>query len=182
MRRALLLGVVGVALTAGLGLVLALPAAPAPSAGPRITRLFIPAIKDTCRSEAELPPEADLGYTFTKAGALVTLDQNGSLTGIPSYQLYVLNLCLARYPIAPPADPPKDRYSRNLLYDYYGGSLKPCLESRVGDLPPLPSRADFLVRLYPWDPYRVIAPGRPLGELLSLERQCPALPPYLVPD
>ena len=72
-------------------------------------------------------------------------------------------------------------YNRNLLYDYYNGVLKACLESRVGtdELPPIPTRADFVVRLYVWDPYRALAPGRTLEELLQLIAECPERPPYL---
>jgi hypothetical protein len=184
MRRALLLGAVGLVLAAATGLAIALPAAPAPQQNqPRITRLFIPAIKEACLGEAGLPPDYDLGYTFTEEGALVTLDRDGSVTGLPSYVLYVLNGCLAQYPVHPPEQLPTDRYSRNLLYEYFGGSLKPCLEARVSDdLPAMPSRSNFVVRLYLWDPYKGLAPGRSLNELLNLESQCPALPRYLVPD
>ena len=182
MRRALLLGAVGFMLAAGVGLALALPGPAPEQVKPRITRLFIPAIKVACLGEAGLEPDFDLGYTFTEEGALVTLDRDGSVTGLPSYQLYVLNGCLAKYPVHPPEQLPDDRYSRNLIYDYFSGMLKPCLQSRVGELPPLPTRSDFVVRLYLWDPYKAIAPGRSLSELLSLETQCPALPRYLVAD
>ncbi|MCU1417321.1 MAG: hypothetical protein JWP32_1495 [Schumannella sp.] len=183
MRRALVLGAASFLLAAAVGLALAVPDSAVPGgAEPRITRLFIPAIKATCLAEAGLSGDVDIGYTFTDDGALVTLDRNGTVSGIPSYQLYVLNGCLARYPVHPPEELPRDHYSRNLLYDYFGGVLKPCLESHVTGLPELPTRADFVERLYPWDPYRSIARGRSLNELLTLELECPALPRYLVPD
>lgn len=183
MRRALVLGAVGLVLTAALGVALALTPLPAAQpAAPRITRLFIPAIKESCIGQAGLPPDTDLGFTFTPEGALVTLDHDGSITGLPAYTLYVLNGCLAKYPIHPPEQLPDDRYSRNLIYDYFSLKLKPCLESRVGELPPIPSRSKFVVQLYVWEPYKTVAPGRSLTELLSLESQCPALPRYLVPD
>ena len=182
MRRVLWLGAAGVVLVAGFVLALVLPAAPpVPVGEPHITRVFIPAIKVACTERAGLLG-ADLGYRFDDDGALRTIDPgDGSITGLPAEKLAVLNDCLADYPIEPPQELPRDPYSRNLLYDYFSGVLKECLESRVGadELPPVPSRADFVVRLYIWDPYRVLAPGRALDELLQLNAECPERPPYL---
>lgn len=180
MRRALLLGAAVLVVVAGTVLALVLPSAPSGAvADPRITRIFIPAIKVTCIDRAGLRG-ADIGYGFDDYGALHTLDPgDGSLTGLPPEKLAVLNDCLAQYPIEPPQELPRDPYSRNLLYDYFSGVLKGCLESRVGTLPPIPSRADFVVRLYIWDPYRAIAPGLTLDELLQLSAECPERPPYL---
>ena len=42
----------------------------------------------------------------------------------------MLNECLAQYPIEPIEEVPRDAYSRNLLYDYFSGVHKGCLESR----------------------------------------------------
>ena len=180
MRRALLLGAAALAVVAGVVLALVLPAAPSvPLAAPHITRVFIPAIKEACIAHAGLLG-ADVGYTFDDAGALHTIDPgDGSVTGLPPERLTVLNECLAQYPVEPTQLLPQDPYTRNLLYDYYSGSLKGCLETRVGAVPPLPSRADFVVRLYVWDPYRVLAPGRTLDELLDLITECPERPAYL---
>jgi hypothetical protein len=180
MRRALLLGAAALAVVAGTVLAVVLPAAPSvPLAAPHITRVFIPAIKEACIAHAGLVG-ADVGYGFDDTGALHTIDPgDGSVTGLPVDRLTVLNDCLSKYPIEPTQKLPQDPYSRNLLYDYFTGSLKGCLETRVGEVPPLPSRADFVVRLYVWDPYRVLAPGRTLDELLELITACPERPPYL---
>jgi len=181
MRRVLLLGAAALVVVAGTVLALVLPATPsAPLGPPHITRVFIPAIKETCLARAGLLG-ADIGYRFDDAGALQSLDPgDGSVTGLPVEKLTVLNDCLADYPIDPPQQLPRDKYSRNLLYDYFSGVLKACLESRVDtELPPLPTRADFVVRLYVWDPYRTLAPGRTLDELLELITHCPERPPYL---
>ncbi len=181
MRRVLLLGVAALVVVAGTVLALVLPAAPsAPPGTPQITRVFIPAIKAACTERAGLLG-ADIGYRFDDTGALHSLDPgDGSVTGLPVEKLTVLNDCLAQYPIETP-QLPRDKYNRNVLYDYYSGVLEACLKSRVGSdaLPPLPTRADFVVRLYVWDPYRVLAPGRNLDELLQLVTECPERPPYL---
>ena len=178
----LLLGATALVVVAGTVIALVLTAAPSSSGGaPYITRTFIPAIKETCTAEAGLLG-ADIGYRFDGDGALHTLDPgDGSVTGLPVEKLTVLNECLAQYPIEPPQQLPRGPYNRNLLYDYYNGVLKPCLETRVppDELPPIPTRADFVVRLYVWDPYRVLAPGRTLDELLQLSAECPERPPYL---
>jgi hypothetical protein len=181
MRRLLVIGVAVLAVVAAIILAVVLPTVPSgASAEPRITRLFIPSIKSACIEQAGLLG-ADIGYQFTDDGALHSLDPgDGSVTGLPPEKLRALNDCLAQYPIEPPADLPRDKYSRNLLYDYFSGVLKGCLESRVGDLPPIPSRADFVVRLYVWDPYRFLAPGRTLDELLQLSAACPSVPDYMV--
>jgi hypothetical protein len=182
MRRVLLLGVTALAVVAGTVLALTLTAGQSsPADPPHITRVFIPAIKETCTAEAGLLG-ADIGYRFDDDGALRTIDPgDGSVTGLPPEKLAALNECLAGYPIEPAQPLPRGPYNRNLLYDYYSGVLKACLESRVGpeDLPPIPSRADFVVRLYQWDPYRALAPGRSLEELLGLIAECPERPPYL---
>ena len=182
MRRVLLLGAIALAVVAGTVLVVTLTAAPSSPAGPPlITRVFIPAIKETCTTSAGLLG-ADIGYRFDENGALQTLDPgDGSVTGLPAEKLAALNECLAGYPVQPPQQLPRGPYNRNLLYDYYSGVLKTCLESRVGadDLPSIPTRADFVVRLYAWDPYRALAPGRALDELLQLIAECPERPPYL---
>lgn len=158
----------------------ALPSAPAPADAPaHITRLFMPAIKAECRLRAGIPDDVRIGYRFTRAGALITIDRTGAFTGLDIATLRAFNSCLARYPIQPAAELPRDRYGRHLLYDYYLLGLRPCLAARTGDVPPLPSRSDFVVRLYQWDPYRRIALRHPLAELLALEAACPALPPYL---
>ena len=182
MRRALLLGAAVLVVVAGIVLAIVLPGVPSGSdSAPHITRVFIPAIKESCVAHAGLVG-GDIGYTFDDAGALRTIDPgDGSITGLPEERLAVLNDCLARYPIEPNQLLPRDPYRRNLLYDYFSGTLKACLESRVGTdpLPALPSRADFVVRLYVWDPYRYLAPGRTLDELLALITECPERPPYL---
>lgn len=181
MRRARLLG--AAALGAVALVLLATFGQGAPSDAvqqPQITRLFIPAIKLACLERAGLEGRGrDLGYVFTPDGALHTLDTgDGSVAGLPRQRLLTLNNCLAEYPIETQIAP-RDQYTRNVLYDYNVNVLKPCLEARVDELPPLPSRADFVVRLYVWDPYRALAPGRELGELLELSATCPALPGYL---
>jgi hypothetical protein len=182
MRRALLLGAAVLVVVAGIVLAVVLPTVPSGANGePHITRLFIPAIKEACVQQAGLLG-ADIGYDFTDEGALHSLDPgDGTLSGLPADKLAVLNECLALYPIDPIQELPRDPYSRNLLYDYFSGVLKACLVSRVGEeeLPPVPSRADFVVRLYVWDPYRALAPGRSLDELLQLSAECPERPPYL---
>lgn len=158
-----------------------LPVATQGDAEPRITRLFIPAIKADCRERAQVPPDAVLGYTFSETGAVVTIDRDGSLTGVEPGVLRALNACMAQYPIQPAVDPPQDHYHRNLLYDYYVTDLRPCLADRVTELPELPSRADFVVRLYGWQPYRILARTLPLAQLLEYERNCPELPRWMVP-
>ncbi len=182
MRRVLLVGAIAVAVVAGAVLALTLKAAPSPTAGPsHITRTFIPAIKVACTGRAGLLG-ADIGYRFDDTGALRTIDPgDGSVTGLPAEKLAALNDCLAGYPVEPPQPLPRGPYNRNLLYDYYSDVLKPCLEARVGqdDLPPFPTRADFVVRLYAWDPYRTVAPGRTIDELLELIAECPDRPVYL---
>ena len=86
-------------------------------------------------------------------------------------------------PIEPARDIPQDHYTRNLLYDYDATVLKPCLEHVLGEqLAPLPSRADFVERLYGWNPYPALAHRLTLSELLALDAQCPPIPPYLEPD
>ncbi|HWM34733.1 MAG TPA: hypothetical protein VNR36_10890 [Pseudolysinimonas sp.] len=154
---------------------------PVPIAGgePRITRLFIPAIKAECRQRAGVQESADIGYTFTPDGALTTIDRSGALTGIDSARLARFNSCLARYPIEPIRAVPQDHYTRNLLYDYDVDVLAPCLAARVDALPPIPARSDFVVRLFSWDPFRALALRHPLDELLQLARACPAIPPFL---
>jgi hypothetical protein len=189
MRRGLLLaGVVALAVAAMTTLALALPPLlPSPVAAtgdPHITRLFIPAIKDDCRVRAGIADaEARLiGYTFTADGALVTIDQDGSLTGIHPDLLETFNACMALYPVEPIQEIPRDHYTRNLLYDYITGILQPCLADRFTNLPEMPTRADFVERLYAWDPYRMLAPRLNLQELMELSVACPELPPYLVAD
>jgi hypothetical protein len=180
MRRALPLVVAIAVVAASAWFALALPPPGAGDAGePRITRLFIPAIKAECRDRAGVEAAADIGYTFTAAGALATIDRDGSFTGIDPVRLAGLNACLALYPIEPSTGAPHDHYSRNLLYDYLTGVLEPCLSARVGGLPPLPARADFVVRLYGWDPFRTLAADHPLEELLALAAACPPIPRYL---
>jgi hypothetical protein len=183
MRRAVLLGAAAVVVAAAGATAILLPAPTAPAGdGPHITRLFIPAIKTDCRERSGIPDEGAerIGYTFTSTGALTTVDRDGRLTGIDAARLARFNECLAQYPIEPIQLTPHDHYSRNLLYDYFTNVLRPCLTARVSDeLPPIPSRADFVVRLFNWDPYRVLAPGRQLHVLLDLATECPALPPYL---
>jgi hypothetical protein len=185
MRRALLLGAaVLVIVAAGVSAAVLTQPPTAEGAAPRITRLFIPAIKADCRERAGIPDEGAqrIGYTFTTEGALITIDRDGRLTGIDAGRLITFNTCLAQYPIEPINLAPHDHYSRNLLFDYFSNTLKPCLTTHVDDeLPPLPTRADFVVRLFNWDPYRYLAPGRDLGELLTLATECPALPAYLTP-
>jgi hypothetical protein len=181
MRRVLLISTAVVLAVAGVVLAVVLPGARSGAVGePHITRTFIPAIKTACIDEAGLLG-ADIGYVFTDAGALHSVDPgDGSVTGLPPEKLTVLNECLARYPIEPIQEILRGPYNRNLLYDYVSGVLKGCLESRgVTDLPPIPSRADFVVRLYAWDPYRVMAPGKTLDELLRLSAECPERPPNL---
>ena len=136
MRRALLLGAAVLVVVAGVILALVLPSAPSSADGePRITRIFIPDIKQTCLARAGLVGE-DLGYGFTDEGALHTLDPgDGSVTGLPVDQLAELNVCLARYPIEPIREVPRDPYSRNLLYDYISGVQKGCLETRGYEVP-----------------------------------------------
>ena len=181
MRRALLLGAAVLAVVAVIALAVVLPGARSGAIGePHITRLFIPAIKTACIENAGLLG-ADIGYVFTDEGALRTVDPgDGSVTGLSSEKLTALNDCLAQYPIEPIQESPRDPYSRNLLYDYVSGVLKGCLESRgVAGLPPIPSRADFVVRLYVWDPYRDMARRMSLEQLILLSSECPERPPYL---
>jgi hypothetical protein len=185
MRRALLLGAVGLVLAAAAGYAFTTPfwpAAQASQAEPHITRLFIPAIKEDCRARAGIDDQDArfIGYTFTAAGALETIDRDGSLTGIDRDRLITFNACLSGYPIEPIQETPRNHYSRNLLYDYITTTLRPCLADRFDDLPPLPSRADFVVRLYVWDPYRYLAPRLNLQQLIDLSASCPEVPPYLV--
>ena len=60
----LLLGAAVLVVVAGIVLAVVLPAVPsAPTSAPHITRLFIPAIKETCIAQAGLLG-ADIGYTF----------------------------------------------------------------------------------------------------------------------
>lgn len=181
MRRALLLGAAVIVVAAGTVMALVMSHAPPAATGePRITRVFIPDIKETCIGRAGLTGE-DLGFGFTDEGALHTLDPgDGSVTGLPVQQLAELNVCLARYPIEPNSEAPRDPYGRNLLYDYFSGVQKACLESRVEGVPGLPTRADFVVRLYQWDPFRVLAPELDLDQLLQLSAECPERPEYMV--
>ncbi|MEO8263021.1 MAG: hypothetical protein ABI566_10675 [Pseudolysinimonas sp.] len=183
MRRALLLVAAGLALAVGAVLAFVLPPSPSGTAGePHITRVFIPAVKSECLDRAGIARSLQtIGFTFTEAGALRTIDTDGSLTGIEPDRLEAFNACLAEYPIQPDFESPHDHYSRNLLYDYFADVLQPCLSSRVGPgiLPPMPRRSDFVVRLYGWDPYRSLAPTRDLGELLELSAACPDRPVYL---
>lgn len=183
MRRAVVLGVTTAVVVAVGALAFVLP--PAPEAAPdrpHITRMFIPAIKVDCQRRANIANDvaAQVGYTFAPNGALRTIDQDGTLTGIDAGRLIRFNTCLARYPIEPIWLPPHDHYSRNLLYDYYSSTLQPCLAGKVTkQLPPLPTRADFVVRLYAWDPYRILVPDFDLDQLLVLATACPPLPVYL---
>jgi hypothetical protein len=181
MRRALVLGAVGVLLTAGVALALMLPGpVPAEASAPRITRLFIPAIKTACQLDTLGPTDQQIGYTFSGANALTTIDQDGSLTGIPAPTLHRLNACLAQYPIQATRELPHDHYSRNLLYDYDQGVLKPCLEAALDrTMPDLPARSDFVTRLYLWEPYTTLARQLDLDHLLTLTAECPPVPAYL---
>ena len=183
MRRALPLVAAGLLVAAGAALAFVLPSAPSQADGePRITRVFIPAVKSACLDRAGIARSLQtIGFTFTAEGALRTIDVDGSLTGIEPDRLAAFNDCLAEYPIDPDPATPQDHYSRNLLYDYFADVLEPCLSSRVGPgiLPPMPRRSDFVVRLYGWDPYRALAPTRELGELLELSAACPDRPAYL---
>jgi hypothetical protein len=182
MRRALPLVVAIALVVASAWFALTLPP---PGAGgsvePRVMRVFIPAIKTECRDRAGIESGADIGYTFTTEGALATIDRDGRFTGVDPVQLAALNACLGLYPIKPIAWVPRDHYTRNLLYDYQAGVLQPCLSARADGLPPLPARADFVVRLYRWDPFRTLAAEHPLDELLALSAACPEFPPYLDP-
>lgn len=182
MRRSLLLGAAALTVAAA-GVVAAMVPTPhtGSSGDAHITRLFMPAIKADCRERAGVPPTTAVGYVFTAVGALVTIDHDGALTGLDAGILATLNACLAQYPILPSLEPPRDHYSRNLLYDYFSGVLRPCLAGRVDPetLPPLPSRADFVVRLANWDPYRFLAGGRTLAQLIELSTACPERPSYL---
>lgn len=185
MRRLLFVGAAALAVAA-LTVAALGQAAPAITIGgtPHITRVFIPAIKEACTGRSGLLG-ADLGYRFDDAGALQTIDPgDGSVTGLPVTKLAALNACLRAYPVEAPELPPRDAYTRNLLYDYFSAVLRACLASRVDPqaLPPMPTRADFIVRLYSWDPYRVLAPGRTLDDLLMLYAACPERPAYLEPD
>ena len=185
MRRALVLGAATAMVAVAGMLAVALPGSPASEPrAPHITRLFIPAIKAECRLQTKIPDgkAPDIGYTFLPSGALTTIDRDGEFTGIESGRLEAFNRCLAQYPIEPIRPIPHDHYSRNLLYDYFSTSLQPCLAGSFDDLPRLPSRADFVVRIYQWDPYRALARRLKLDELLQLEAECPALPQYLAAD
>ena len=173
-------GLAVVILLAGL-IAFVLPVATQQDAQPRITRLFIPAIKEDCRLRARVPADAVLGYTFSDTGAVETIDHDGSLTGVEPDVLRALNECMAQYPIQPTVQLPQDHYHRNLLYDYYLTDLRPCLAERIADLPELPSRADFVVRLFGWEPYRILARTLPLAQLLDYESACPELPGWLAP-
>jgi hypothetical protein len=181
MRRALVLGAVGVLLAAGVALALLIAPQPTAQASPaHITRLFIPAIKTACLLDTLGPTDERIGFTFTEDNALTTIDQDGSLTGIPAPTLHRLNACLAQYPIEPTRELPHDHYSRNLLYDYDQRVLKPCLETALGrELPDLPDRSDFVVRLYVWEPYSALSRQLALPDLLALTAECPAVPAYL---
>jgi hypothetical protein len=185
MRRApLLLGAAGIVLGAGVALALlaTAPPPPAPSA-PHITRVYIPLIKQACGQEVLGVTALQIGYTFTDDNALATIDRDGALTGLSPDDLARLNACLARYPIEPTREVPQDHYARNLIYDYDERLLRPCLEHVLGEhLPPLPSRADFVERLYAWNPYPALAHRLDLEQLLALDAQCPPIPPYLLPD
>ena len=134
MRRAVLLGVATAVVAAVGAFAVAAPAPPVVPVEPHITRLFIPAIKAACLDRVGLPVDADLGYTFGEAGNLVTIDHDGHLTGLSAYALYVLNSCLARYPIEPTVEVPQDRYTRNLFYDYLDDLLE--LATACPALPP----------------------------------------------
>ena len=96
MRRALLLGAAVLVVVAGIVLAVVLPGVPSGSdSAPHITRVFIPAIKESCVAHAGLVG-GDIGYTFDDAGALHTIDPvDGSVTGLPEQRLAVLNDCLA---------------------------------------------------------------------------------------
>jgi hypothetical protein len=185
MRRALLPGAAALVVAAVSGL-LVIHHTPVlvPDDEPRITRLFIPAIKTDCRVRAGISDEHArfIGYTFTGTGALTTIDRDGSLTGIHPDSLDTFNVCLSQYPIEPIRQTSRDHYSRNVLYDYVTGVLQPCLAARFDDLPPVPTRADFVERLYVWDPYRRLAPQLTLPQLIDVSAACPEVPPYLVAD
>jgi hypothetical protein len=176
-RILLIGGLVVVAVVSAL-VAFVLPVAGGGADEPRITRIFIPAIKEDCRQRALVPADAVLGYTFDADLAVQTIDHDGSLTGVEPDVLRALNECLAQYPIQPTIELPRDHYGRNLLYDYYVTDLRPCLADRVSDLPPMPSRADFVVRLYAWDPFRTLARTLPLAQLLEYETDCPELPAW----
>jgi hypothetical protein len=181
MRRASVLGAAGIVLAVGIALALVLPGqAPSPPGTAHITRLYIPLIKDACTEEVLGATGVQIGYRFTADNALATIDEDGSLTGIAPGELALLNACLARYPIERTPETPQDHYTRNLLYDYEASVLKPCLEHALGEeLAPLPSRADFVERLYSWNPYPALVHRLTLSELLALDAQCPPIPPYL---
>lgn len=185
MRRALLLGAAGVVLAVGVTLaLLLLPGrGPVPAGAVHITRIYIPLIKNACTEEVLGVTDLQIGYRFTADNALTTIDGDGTLTGIAPRDLALLNACLARYPIEPAREIPQDHYTRNLLFDYAASVLKPCLEHTLGEhLAPLPSRADFVERLYSWNPYPALAHRLTLSELLALDAQCPPIPPYLEQD
>ena len=176
-RLLLIGGLVVVAVVSAL-IAFVLPVADGGTHAPRITRIFIPAIKEDCRQRALVPADAVLGYTFDDSGAVQTIDHDGSLTGVEPDVLEALNECLAQYPIQPTIELPRDHYTRNLLFDYYVTDLRPCLAERVSELPEMPSRADFVVRLYAWEPYRTLARTLPLAQLLEYEAACPELPAW----
>jgi hypothetical protein len=185
MRRAPVLGAAGLVLAVGvIALVAVLSGrSPAQLGTVHITRLYIPLIKAACTEEVLGVTGLSIGYRFTPDNALTTIDVDGSLTGIAPADLARLNACLARYPIEPAREIPQDHYTRNLLYDYDAAVLKPCLEHALDEqLAPLPRRADFVERLYGWNPYPALAHRLTLSELLALDAQCPPIPPYLEQD
>ena len=181
MRRVLLLGAIALAVVASTVLVLVLTAAPSSPVGPpHITRVFIPAIKETCTARPACSAPTS-GTASTRTAPCRRSTRGRERHGPSAREAGRPQRVPGRYPIEPPQQLPRGPYNRNLLYDYYNGVLKACLESRVGpdELPPIPTRADFVVRLYVWDPYRALAPGRTLDELLQLIGECPERPPYL---
>ena len=151
-----------------------LPVAGGGAGEPRITRLFIPAIKADCRqrrrpggcrARLHVHPTARCRPSITTALTGIEPDGSGAQR-VPGA-------------VPDPADHelPHDHYSRNLLYDYYVTDLQPCLADRVSDLPPMPTRADFVsaVRLGPV-PHSRADPA--LAQLLEYETDCPELPAW----
>ncbi len=151
------------------------------SAEPHITRVFIPAIKAACIEQAgparrrhRLPVHRRRRPAHPRSGRRQRHRPSArEADGAQRLPRAVPD----RADPAAAARPVQPQPALRLLLGRAQGV--PGVPRGLGDLPPIPSRADFVVRLYVWDPYRLSHPAARSTNCSQLSAECPERPPYL---